>query len=184
MANSWSGVRQKLENKFLCEKLRGRIQYFCTHYHNAPDDYGRIAIRLDGKECVLGNPYSYHVKGYGWLELKMKRENKVPRRKWTPNGAIHDAENKEVEDAVKKIAMADGVFELHDITDAIRIYTQSSIDSSLEHENPMVRLFAVLDYRVGKRRLHKIANTIDEQPKWLKQFYILRLDVENFKRHK
>ncbi len=179
MADSWSGLRQKLENEFLCEKLRGRIQYFCTHYHNAPDDYGRIAIRLDEKECILGNPYSYHVKGYAKLELKMKRENKIPRRKWTSYGAIHDAENKEVEDAVKKIAMSDGNFEISDITDAIRIYTQSSIDVSLEHENPMVRLFAVLDYRVGKRRLHKIANTMDEQPQWLKVFYVLRLDAEN-----
>lgn len=58
MANSWSGLRKQLEEKFLCPKLRGRVQYFLTHYHSAPDDYGRIAIRVDGKEYVMGNPDS------------------------------------------------------------------------------------------------------------------------------
>ena len=84
-----------------------------------------------------------------------------------------------IEDAVKNIAVCDGVFEIYDITDAIRIYTQAPIDISLQHENPVVRLFAILDYRVGKRSLLKLIDTIEEQPEWLKIFYRLRLDAEN-----
>ena len=57
LGESWSGVRVRLEKDLLCEKLRGRIQYFLTHYHGAPDQYGRFCVRLDGKEIIFANPY-------------------------------------------------------------------------------------------------------------------------------
>ncbi len=181
LSNSWSGLRKKLEKEFLCAKLQGRVQYFCTHYHKAPDKYGRIAIRVDGKERILGNPYSFFVKGYSRMEFRLKKENGVPMRKWTSYGTINDKENREIEDKVKKIAMSNGVFEIFDITDAIRIYTNSPIEISLNHENPMVRLFAILDYRVGKRTLNKLVITLENQPKWLQFFYKLRFEAENIK---
>ena len=52
------------------------------------------------------------------------------------------------------------------------------IKESLYSENPIVRMFAVLDRRVGKRTLTKVKETIEEQPLWLKQFYQLRLAAE------
>lgn len=58
MANSWSGLRQQLETEYLCPKLRGRVQYFLTHYTDAHDDYGRIAIRVDGVERLRANPFA------------------------------------------------------------------------------------------------------------------------------
>ena len=73
MSNSWSGLRKQLENEFLCPKLRGRIQYFVTHYHSAPDDDGRIAIRVDGKEYIMGNPYAYYGNGYAVMENRMEQ---------------------------------------------------------------------------------------------------------------
>lgn len=48
---TWSGLRKELEQDRLCPALRGRVQYFATHYHGAPDDYGRVCVRVDGKEC-------------------------------------------------------------------------------------------------------------------------------------
>lgn len=179
MANSWSGLRKQLENEFLCEKLRGRIQYFLTHYHNAPDKYGRMAISVDGNECLFANPYSYFVKGYSTMEYSLKKENNVPSREWTHKEMLYDEENCNFENVVKNIAINDGVLEIYDITDAIRIYTQSPINISLQHENPIVRFFAVLDYRVGKRTLIKLRDTLEYQPEWLQIFYKLRFEVEN-----
>ena len=112
------------------------------------------------------------------MENRIKHQNSIPQREWTPKGTLHEAENCKVEDYVKSVAIHDGVFEIYDITDAIRIYTQSPISVSLEHDNPIVRLFAVLDYRVGKRTLLKLADTIECQPQWLQFFYHLRLEAE------
>lgn len=40
-------------------------------------------------------------------------------------------------------------------------------------------MFAILDRRVGKRTLDKLKGVLDEQPEWLKQFYVLRFEAEN-----
>lgn len=179
MADSWSGLRKRLEKEYLCEKLRGRVQYFCTHYHGAPDDYGRFAIRVDGVEHLFGNPYCYYIKGYAAMENRLKREGGVPCRDWVDGVMLYEDENYEVEKTVKAAAVNDGVFEIYDITDGLRIYTQSPIDESLKHPDPTVRLFAVLDRRVGKRSLARLAAEVENQPEWLKFFYMLRLEAEN-----
>jgi len=40
MGKSWSGLRKELEHEFLCASLKGRVQYFITHYHKGLDNYG------------------------------------------------------------------------------------------------------------------------------------------------
>ena len=50
--STWSGIRNKLENEYLCPALRGRIQYFATSYWESHDQTGRAAIRLDGVEVL------------------------------------------------------------------------------------------------------------------------------------
>lgn len=183
MANSWSGLRKQLEEDYLCDALKGQVQYFITHYHSAPDQMGRLAIRVGGKELLRANPYDYAVKGYYQLEAQWKKEQNIPLREWTSKGMRYDEENRAVEDAVKDKAIEDGVLEIYDVTDAIRSYTQSSISDSLASDNPLVRLFAVLDRRVGKRTLVKLADTLSQQPDWLQVFYRLRLDAEGITYH-
>nr|WP_244282095.1 hypothetical protein [Maledivibacter halophilus] len=44
-----------------------------------------------------------------------------------------------------------------------------------------MRLFSILDRRIGKRTLYKLKSEVNDQQEWLKQFYELRLDVENIR---
>ena len=39
--STWSGMRNKLENDYLCPALRGHIQYFATSYSKSADHEGR-----------------------------------------------------------------------------------------------------------------------------------------------
>ncbi len=41
-----------------------------------------------------------------------------------------------------------------------------------------MRMFAVLDRRVGKRRLVRLADRIADEPEWLRTFYLIRLRAE------
>ena len=125
MPDSWSALRKRLEQDFLCPALRGRVQYFLTHYHGAPDNYGRFCIRVDGEEHVMANPYDYYVKGYDCEEYRLKEERGIPEREWTGKGTLHEAENQAVEDEVERQAISDGVFEIWFVTRALRQYTQS-----------------------------------------------------------
>lgn len=50
--STWSGIRHKLENDYLCTALRGRIQYYAISHSKSADHEGRAAIRLDGEEVT------------------------------------------------------------------------------------------------------------------------------------
>jgi PmbA protein len=65
-----------------------------------------------------------------------------------------------------------------EFADALEIYRNQSIQDSISSQDPLVRMFAVLDRRIGKRTLERIKPTVDDQPDWLKQFYLLRLNAE------
>lgn len=179
MGKSWTGLRKELEEEFLCESLRGRVQYFLTHYHGAPDNYGRFCVRVDKNEYAMANPYAYYLKGYSNLEYFMKQELDIPEREWTDEGYLYDDENKSIEDEVVNISINNGDFDIYNITDAIREYKELPILKSIVSKNPIVRMFAVMDRRIGKRTLKKLAKEVDTQPKWLQFFYKLRLDSEN-----
>lgn len=142
--SSWSKIRKILEEDRLCPFLRGRVQYFMTHYHHAHDEYGRFCVRVDGKEYVCSCFGDYW---YG------KR-----------------AEQREL-----------GIFPVWEVGEAINAYMDDlSVDEALASENLLVRMLAVLDRRVGKRRLPQLAAAMENEPEWLQFFYRLRLEAEGF----
>ena len=61
---------------------------------------------------------------------------------------------------------------------ALEAYRNKDIRDSINSANPLVRMLAVLDRRIGKRTLVKICDTLNEQPEWLRQFYLLRIEAE------
>ena len=62
---------------------------------------------------------------------------------------------------------------------ALEAYRNQDVQVSINFDDPIVRMFAVLDRRIGKRTLEKIKDTVSEQPEWLRQFYELRIIAEN-----
>ncbi len=177
MPQSWSSIRKRLEQDLLCEKLKGRVQYFRTNYHGAPDEYGRFAIRIDGKEVFQANPYNENR--YDAIAFSMKRELNIPHRE--PNGRgefLFDKENREVEDMARLQSINEGVVDSCEVPHMIKKYLGQDIKASISDENPVIRLLAILDRRVGRRTLQSIKTTLDEQPEWLREFYKLRLEGE------
>lgn len=175
MSKSWSGLRKRLETDLLCEKLRGRVQYFLTRYHGAPDQYGRFALRLDGREIAFANPYN---------ELKVVRISNEIRRKLGETRSWYELyeQDKPRYDEIFRLTDArcieNNVMEIYHITDALREYLNAPIRDALFSSNPAVRMFAVLDRRIGKRTLSRLADSVERQPDWLKPLYRARLDAE------
>ena len=75
--------------------------------------------------------------------------------------------------------LTEGGFDQCDFYTAFMEFDNQSIDKSLTSENPIVRLFAILDRRVGKRRLSLLKARIGDELEWLQPFYLLRLTAEN-----
>ncbi len=177
MGRIWSKTKKQLEEDFLCESLRGRVQYFYTHYHGAPDNYGRFCVRVDGKEYVHANPYNEIKTNFDSNTLK--EEYQVPTRVWEHGKFLYEEENCEIEEIAERIAMEENRMEIWQVLRAINEYLDLNINDAIYSENPVIRMLAVMDRRVGKRTLKVIGNQIEEQPEWLQFFYRLRLDAEN-----
>lgn len=179
MGESWSKLRNRLENDLLCPSLRGRVHYFRTIYHKAPDQYGRFAVQVDGREVFRANPYN---EGRIWtLEEQIKENQNIPPREWTgkgPTGFTNEAENAAAEEKARLLAAEEGVVDCFEIPSLLQQYLNQSIEESLSSPEPVVRMFAILDRRVGKRRLRQMAQTWQEQPEWLQFFCRLRLEAE------
>ncbi len=174
---TWSRTRKRLEQDLLCPALRGRVQYFLTRYHGAPDNYGRFAVRLDGREIVFANPYNEREV------LRISRQVKAElgeTRNWAELYETDKPRYDEIFRLTDARCIENAVMEPYHIADALREYLNAPISDALSSDNPAVRMFAVLDRRVGKRRLVRLAASADAQPAWLRAIYQARLSAEGF----
>ncbi len=151
---SWSGMRKYLEEDMLCDALKGRIRYNCTK-HKGMDGTGLFEIYIDGDLIKMFNMFHmssklFEDKDFDWDDF------------WTE---FDKPMNERAEFTDSELAAA------------LENYCNSDIAASLASENPIVRMFAILDRRVGKRTLENLKETINEQPEWLQFFYRLRIEV-------
>ena len=159
--STWSGIRKRMESEYLAESLKGDISYFATSYSRSPDHEGRAAIRYDGKEIIKGCYY------HNWTKAaSFPKDEKYERRMREEFAYIDDT-------AIKL-----GVFDQTCFYKAFKEFDNQSIEKSLYSENMLVRIFAVLDRRVGKRKLISMKESIENEPDSIKEFFAIRMNAE------
>ena len=157
---SWSGLKKQLTDN-LCDALRGRITFFLTRYHDVHNSYGRASIRLDGKELII----------FSWVDMYKQEFDFNEMRKITGACDYDNSDFKEKWDN-------EATFSDCDFLAAATEYLQLSIKKALESENYLIKVFAIMDRRVGKRTLEKVRNAdlYKDYPDWVQQFYRLRME--------
>ncbi|SHJ87919.1 hypothetical protein SAMN02745248_01208 [Hathewaya proteolytica DSM 3090] len=178
MGQSWSGVRRRLEQELLAESLRGRVRYFMTKYPAANDDEARFSILIDNKEMFNSNVFTFWPM-YIQSSEAAKKELNTPERQWNGKHMEFDSENKEVEQTVEDELLYKGIFPVYAFTNALREYFNQGIEKSICSENPLIRILAVLDRRVGKRTIERVSKNFSAELEWVQPFYKLRLEAEN-----
>ena len=158
---SWQYLNKQL-NKRLCEGLRGRITYFLTRYHTVHNSYGRAAIRLDGKEFAVFAWNNGYLLEYAEHEL------------WENNASKEEYQKLNREFAEK------GILSEWDFLQAATDFLQMPIADAFNSENYLVKILAVMDRRIGKRTLQKLAANEEYKsyPEWVRRFYELRLSAD------
>jgi len=172
--------KKRLENDLLCPVLRGRIHYEITKYRKAHDQPGRVIVKVDDDVILDGNLFKY-FKGYREVETAYKETHNIPRRQWNGKTIENQAVNEAAEMYIDRERLELGIFDVWQFTNAIELYLNQSIDKSLRSENPLVRLFAILDRRVGKRTLMNERAELEQLPDWLQFFYVLRFSAEGIR---
>ena len=166
MLGSWSGMRRYLEQEMLAESLRGRIRYGCTSYPGM-DGCRIFELCIDGETVKR---FSWETVNSYFIECGYKKEKK-------PYGtAEYWAE-------FWPLLEQHPISERTEYTDeefsrALGEYRNQEIRVSLSSENPLVRMLAVLDRRVGKRTLIGLRAELARQPLWLQRLYRLRFEAE------
>ena len=158
---TWSGIRKELETEYLAQSLRGHIQYYATSYSRSPDHEGRAAIRYDGKEIIKGCYWNAWVKAH-----LFPKDEKYDKRISTEMAYMDDT------------ALRLGVFDQRCFYNAFAEFDNQSIEESLDSDDLIVRIFAVLDRRIGKRRLALMKETIANEPEMFQEFYAIRAKAE------
>lgn len=155
---SWSGLNKQL-SVFLCEPLKDRITYFLTRYHDVHNAYGRVAIILDKTELVDFTWTEGYEQEYGISRL---HDNGI---KWS-----------NIEEILKPEWDKNCTYSEMDFLSAATAFLTMPISDALNSDNFIVRIFAILDKRVGKRTLQTIKSESSYVmlPEWVKQFYELR----------
>ena len=160
--HTWTKMRQKLEQEYLAESLKGRLTYFVTAYHAMHDgDEGRVAVRLDGNEILKSNFFERFAEMWKRYDAMQKDPD------------ITDAWRKSASQAIES-----GAFYQNDFYRAFHALDNQSITESLSSENALVRMLALLDRRTGKRTLAKLRDRMASEPQWLQMIYYIRLEAE------
>lgn len=163
--HTWSKIRYKLENEYLADSLRGHIQYFATSYSKCPDHEGRAAILLDGCQIISGS----YCEQWSKAPLLPKDETLETR--------LHYEFPFMDNTALKYHQFDQRCFYL-----AFYEFDNQSIEKSLMSKNLLIRIFAILDRRVGKRTLNKLKATIVNEPEIFQIFYNIRIEAEGILR--
>ena len=164
---TWSGTRKKLETDYLCPALRGRVRYFATTYRESHDQgMSRAAILVDGTEVLKSDCVTYFR--VLWQRVQEYQDEQGLNRR-------------EAYRKADKTVLEEGLFDPWEFYAAFQTFDNQSIEASLTSENPIVRIFALLDRRLGKRRLTALEDTMEQELDWVRLFYRLRMEAEGLR---
>lgn len=165
----WSTMRKRLEEEFLAESLRGRIRYYCPVFGERSEEAS--AVRFDGRELLFGEHFVYDRLAVIELTRAVYKKADLPREK----GGLPRAE---VWERSMIAAVEKGILDAQIIFFTAHKVINSTIEASLYGENPLARMYAVLDRRTGKRRVKRLLEGIGSEPEWLRQFILIRAEAE------
>lgn len=158
MAVRWSKVKQAMELR-LADSLQGRVAFYAARYHEAHDGEGRGWITFDGEEIA-----SFCTMTAWNQEYELGRTGEHGSRPGDHKGVV----------AARR---AQGFYTLPEFQNALRGCLNMSIEAALESEDTLTRALAMLDRRLGKRRLRALDFAAASHP-IVKLFYEMRLTAE------
>ena len=149
----WSKTKQILESR-LPEDLKGRVEYGYAVYRNGGSECQAMFIIVDGETWFSTDPRFWSKRCYrGDAETDT---NRVIR----DTGYVGNSWG----EAMKYV---------HQFLNVL------SIDEAISSENYFIRMLALLDSRLGKRRIRKLAEHAEEEPEWFRKWIYLRLENVN-----
>ncbi len=156
---NWSQLRKQIR-LLICDELRSRVDFHKAVYRKSWESvYDRAWITIDGEEAF---ELSHGAWSNVWRDAKRTVARQHPEADWQTTSEL------------VATAIADSGVEHTDfLSQSLHRYLEAPIAESLQSTNPVIRAFAMIDRRTGKRTLSRITLSHDEHP-LIRAFYELR----------
>lgn len=184
---SWSKLKQQLDG-FLSPALQGRVEYRAPGYRYLPDKSGICYISVDKKNILNMSDKTNPIRRYQTeLEIKNDPDIQIPItnddieavRKDTKGPVPEDRliviarSRKSTEHAKELLSAQASLSKSNFIVDANKFLT-TSIEKSIESNEILMNILALLDKRVGKKRMLNMSEEIKLKHPIVQYFYELR----------
>lgn len=127
----WSKLKSRIKS-LISPEVRDRIDFHLTSYRESHDGADKVWITIDG-ERIFDCKYYLSERATAYAYLDGLRGNEI-------KSALIDA----------------GIHSPRDFGCAMRAYLDMPPGEALKSSDPIVRAFAIVDRRVGKRTLAKL----------------------------
>lgn len=187
---SWSKLKQQLES-FLCPALVGRVEYRATSYRYLPDKAGDCYISVDKKNVLNMSDKTGLIRWYQTeLEIKNDSDIQIPIseeemeavRKDTKGNVPEDrlvviARNRKMTGYAKELLSAQASLSKSNFVVVANKFLSTSIEESIESNDILLNILALVDRRVGKKRIINMAEKMKLKHPIVQYFYELRLST-------
>ncbi|MED4582545.1 hypothetical protein P9578_07070 [Brevibacillus choshinensis] len=187
---SWSKLKQHLES-FLCPALYGRVEYRATGYRYLPDKAGLCYIAVDKKNVLNMSDKTTLIKWYQTeLEIKNDPDIQLPIsneeieavRKDTKGIVPEDrlkviARSRKISEFAKELLLAQSSLSKSNFSGVANKFLSLSIEESMESNDILLNILALVDRRVGKKRILNMSEKMKLKHPIVQYFYELRLST-------
>lgn len=162
----WSKTRKALYER-TADSLKSRINYEFYMKKRSYMDRA-LYIQADQKRCFVTTPK--HLEWEWLFRRNILNALNIP----------YSYEKKTEEFISLLVVKYVGEAEIDFVMRSIHLYlNEYSFEECLSGENYFVYLLALLDRRLGKRRLRKIYDNMENEPEWIRKFILLRAEAEH-----
>jgi len=156
----WSKHKKRVECLF-APSVIGRLELRSTSYRGTHDEEGRGYITFDKKEIWSMCTLKFYSTEYDKINEIVERENIT---------------HYEAQLLAHKELESEGKYNQYKYYESLDEYCNNSIEKSLVSDNLLVRCLAMLDKRLGKRRLQNI--DLRNESSKVVEFYKIRCECE------
>jgi hypothetical protein len=185
---SWSKLKQQLES-FLTPALQGKVEYRATGYRYLPDKAGICYIAVDKKNILNMSDATTSIK---WYQSEQEAKNdssidipisheQIEAVRMNMEGNIPEdrllviARNRVISELAKELMAAQISLSKSNFIAAANTFLSSSIEESIESKDMLFNILALIDRRVGKKRILSMSEKIKLKHPAVQYFYELRL---------
>ncbi|SFS65915.1 hypothetical protein [Paenibacillus sp. BC26] len=187
---SWSKLKQQLES-FLSPALMGRVEYRATSYRYSPDKAGHCYIAVDRKNVLNMNDATTLIRWYqteqeikndAAIQIPIHREVieaiRIETKGLVPEDRLQViARGRKISELAKELLSAQAALSKSNFTVEANKFLARPIEESLESADILLNILALMDRRVGKKRLLNLSEKIKLKHPSVQYFYELRLST-------